>query len=144
MPETTFKPAEQQERQTWQKMGLTFRDGMSAIRQRPLLVTILGIALVYGLYSEALDRLWEAHFLDSFTLPAIGSLDTVVWFGIINAAIMIVAIGTTEIVRRQDPTNWITAIWSSSWPYLVRLCLLAYCYLAWQQDLPWPLHRTVL
>ncbi len=101
MPETAFKPAQQQERQTWKKMGLTFQEGMSAIRQRPLLVTILGIALVYGLYSEALDRLWEAHLLDTFTLPSIASLDTVVWFGIINAAIMIVAIGTTEIVRQR-------------------------------------------
>ena len=101
MPETKFDPVQQTERHTWQKMGATFQEGMGVIRQRPLLVTILGIALVYGLYSEALDRLWEAHLLDTFTLPTIDSIDTVVWFGIINAAVMIVAIGTTEIVRRR-------------------------------------------
>ena len=102
MPETKFDPVEQTDRNTWQKMGGIFRDGLGAIRQRPLLVTILGIALVYGLYSEALDRLWEARILDSFTLPSIGSSRPVIWFGIINAGIMLVAIGTTEIIRRRS------------------------------------------
>ena len=101
MPEKGFVPAPQNERQSWQKMGVTFREGMSVIRGRPLLVTILGIALVYGLYSEALDRLWEAHILDNFQLPVIDNLANVVWFGFINAAVMIVALVTTEFVRRR-------------------------------------------
>ncbi len=101
MPERGFTPTPQEDRHTWRKMDSTFREGMSTIRQRPLLVTILGIALVYGLYSEALDRLWEAHILDSFTLPQIGNMSTVAWFGFVNAAIMIIVIGTTELVRRR-------------------------------------------
>jgi len=101
MPESGFNPTPQAERHTWQKMGVTFREGMGAIRARPLLVTILGIALVYGLYSEALDRLWEAHILANFTLPTIGNLSNVVWFGLINASVMIIAIGSTEIIRRR-------------------------------------------
>jgi DHA3 family tetracycline resistance protein-like MFS transporter len=101
MPERGFTPTPQADRHTWQKMTKTFHDGMSTIRQRPLLVTILGIALVYGLYSEALDRLWEAHILDNFTLPVIGNMNMVVWFGFINATIMIIVIGTTELVRRR-------------------------------------------
>jgi len=101
MPERGFKPTLQSERHTWQKMGATFREGMNAIRERPLLVTILGIALVYGLYSEALDRLWEAHILDNFSLPPIDNLNIVVWFGMINASIMIIAIGTTEFIHRR-------------------------------------------
>ncbi|MDX1413433.1 MAG: MFS transporter [Candidatus Promineifilaceae bacterium] len=102
MPETGFHPVDQQDRNTWQRMGKTFHDGVSAIRGQSLLTTILGIALVYGLFSEALDRLWEAHILDNFTLPKLGSIDTVVWFGIINAVILIITIGTTEIVRRRS------------------------------------------
>jgi DHA3 family tetracycline resistance protein-like MFS transporter len=101
MPERGFKPTLRSERHTWQKMGVTFRDGMNAIRERPLLVTILGIALVYGLYSEALDRLWEAHILDNFSLPPIDNINSVVWFGLINASIMIIAIGTTGFLRRR-------------------------------------------
>ena len=35
-----------------------------------------------GMSSEAFDRLKEAHFLRDVGLPAVGSLDPVVWFGI--------------------------------------------------------------
>ena len=101
MPERGFKPTPQSDRNSWQKMGGTFQEGMNAIRARPLLMTILGIALVYGLYSEAVDRLWEAHILDNFSLPPIDNVNSVVWFGLINAAIMIIAIGTTEFMRRR-------------------------------------------
>ncbi len=101
MPERGFKPTSQSERNTWQKMGSTFREGMGVIRKRPLLVTIMGIALVYGLYSEALDRLWEAHILVNFSLPPVDNINIIVWFGIINACVMIIAIGTTEIIRRR-------------------------------------------
>ncbi len=102
MPEKGFSPTPQRERHTWQKMGSTFRNGMQAIRGRALLVTILGIALIYGLYSEALDRLWEAHILDNFTLPAIDNLGNVVWFGLVNALVMVMAIGSTELIRRRS------------------------------------------
>jgi DHA3 family tetracycline resistance protein-like MFS transporter len=101
MPERGFKPTPQSERHTWQKMGATFHESMNVIRERPLLVTILGIALVYGLYSEALDRLWEAHILDNYSLPPIDDINSVVWFGLINASIMIIAIGTNEFMRRR-------------------------------------------
>ncbi len=104
MPETGFHPTPQPERNTWQKMGHTFQEGMQAIRKRPLLITILGITLMYGLYSEALDRLWEAHIIANITLPNLGSLDTVAWFGLINAAIMLATIATTEFMRRRAKT----------------------------------------
>ncbi len=101
MPERGFNPTPQAERQSWQKVGDTFREGMGVIHGRPLLITILGIALIYGLYSEALDRLWEAHILADFTLPEIGQLGSVAWFGLVNGAVMIIAIGTTEFMRRR-------------------------------------------
>lgn len=101
MPENKFRPTARSERNSWQKMGATFQDGMNAIRRRPLLVTILGIALFYGLYSEALDRLWEAHLLANFALPSMGNFENVVWFGLINGAVMLIAIGTTEFMRRR-------------------------------------------
>jgi DHA3 family tetracycline resistance protein-like MFS transporter len=104
MPESGFEPTPMSERDTWQKMGATLRNGMGAIQERPLLVTILGIALIYGLYSEALDRLWEAHILENITLPTIGNLENVVWFGLINASTMIITIGTTELMRRRAET----------------------------------------
>jgi DHA3 family tetracycline resistance protein-like MFS transporter len=62
---------------------------------------ILAIALIYGLASEGIDRLWEAHFIANFEFPTAGQLDTVTWFGIINLVQMLLVIGATEIIRRR-------------------------------------------
>jgi DHA3 family tetracycline resistance protein-like MFS transporter len=101
MPEAGFKPTSRPERNTYQKMADTFRDGLSLIRGQKLLTIILAIALIYGLSSEGLDRLWEAHFLANFEFPTMGQLDTVTWFGIINLVQMLLVVGATEVIRRR-------------------------------------------
>ncbi len=103
MPEHGFSPTPAEDRNTWTKLSATFRAGMGVIRARPLLVTILGISFFYGLYSEALDRLWEPQFLDNVVMPSYGSLNAVTWFGIISAAVLIISVGTAEIARRRTP-----------------------------------------
>lgn len=101
MPETGFAPTPRPERTSWQKMGDTFRDGVGVVRGRPLLMLILSIALFFGLSSEGLDRLWEAHILENFTFPAAGNLEPVVWFGIISFATLFLGFVVTEVVRRR-------------------------------------------
>ena len=101
MPEEGFEPTPMPDRNTYQKMVATFRNGIHLIRGRRLLTSILAIALIYGLASEGLDRLWEAHFLANFEFPTAGQLDTVTWFGIINLVQMFLVIGATEIIRRR-------------------------------------------
>ncbi|MFN2118418.1 MAG: MFS transporter [Candidatus Promineifilaceae bacterium] len=101
MPETNFEPTPAAERNTWHKLRGTFQAGMQAIRIRPLLVTILGISFFYGLYSEALDRLWQPQFLENVTFPTVGNLSSVTWFGILNAAIILITLLTVEIARRR-------------------------------------------
>jgi len=101
MPEEGFEPTPMPDRNTYQKMVVTFRNGINLIRGRRLLMVILAIALIYGLASEGLDRLWEAHFLANFEFPTAGQLDTVTWFGIINLVQMFLVIGATEIIRRR-------------------------------------------
>jgi DHA3 family tetracycline resistance protein-like MFS transporter len=101
MDETGFKPAPEEKRNTWQQMGQTFSEGVQLIRGRPVLTLMMAIAVIYGLYSEGLDRLWEAHFLANFTFPAVGSLEPVVWFGIINIVSMFLVIGVTEVLNRR-------------------------------------------
>jgi len=101
MPEEGFEPTPMPDRNTYQKMVATFRNGINLIRGRRLLMVILAIALIYGLASEGLDRLWEAHFLANFEFPTAGQLDTVTWFGIINLVQMFLVIGATEIIRRR-------------------------------------------
>jgi len=101
MPEDGFNPTPMPERNTFQKMVATFRNGIRLIRGQKLLTIILAIALIYGLSSEGLDRLCEAHFLANFEFPTVGQLDTVTWFGIINLVQMFLVIGATEIIRRR-------------------------------------------
>ncbi len=69
--------------------------------QTPRALTILAIAGVWGGFTEGLDRLGEAHFIQVIGLPRIGNLDTVVWFGIIAAGGMLLTIGASELARRR-------------------------------------------
>lgn len=100
MPENDFHPVSKEERTTWRDMGNTFRHGVRVVRGRSLLITILLIALFYGLFSEGFDRLWTAHFLANFTFPPLGQLKPIIWFGIITDIGMLLTLGATEIVRR--------------------------------------------
>jgi MFS transporter, DHA3 family, tetracycline resistance protein len=100
MPENNFHPAPKTERRTWRDMGNTFLSGLRVVRGRPILITILVLALLYGLYSEGFDRLWTAHFLTNFTFPALGQFKPVVWFGILSVAGTLLTLGATEVVRR--------------------------------------------
>jgi len=112
MPETGFAPTPRPDRTSWQKMGDTFRDGLGVVRGRPLLMLILSIALFFGLSSEGLDRLWEAHILENFTFPAAGNLEPVVWFGIIGVATLLLGFALTEVVRRRvDVDDERVAVW---------------------------------
>lgn len=80
---------------------------MALVRSRPVIGSILAIALFHGAASETMDRLWELRLLDSFTFPTIGPIAGIpAWFGLINLVSMALAIGATEIVRRRvDPSS---------------------------------------
>lgn len=105
MPENGFKPTPRGERTTWQSMAHTVRESAGLVRARPILLTFVGIGLVIGIYSEGFDRLWQAHLLRDFVLPTLGTLDPVVWFGIINIVGMALSAAATEIARRRLNTN---------------------------------------
>jgi DHA3 family tetracycline resistance protein-like MFS transporter len=77
----------------------TFAGGLREIRGRPLLATLLGLSLFLALSTEGLDRLWEAHLLRYFELPTVGGLDSVVWFGAINIAFMLLSVLANQVVR---------------------------------------------
>jgi len=65
------------------------------------LLTVLGIGLFYGLYSEGFDRLWTKLLLDDFTFPVMGALKPVVWFGVIDAMGSLFSALAMEVVRRR-------------------------------------------
>lgn len=106
MPETGFHPTPRENRNTWQHMAHTFREGLTAVRARPRLVTILGVGLLYGLYSEGFDRLWVKHIVDNFELPAILGQTDVAFFGLLKAVMMLLAIFAARFLeRRLDTSN---------------------------------------
>ena len=105
MPEHNFGHTHDEERPSWRKLGQTFLAGGKLVRRSTLLLTILSIGLFYGLTSEGIDRLWVAHLLTNFTLPTLGVLQPVVWFGILRGGTTIFSIGAAEIVRRRFDTS---------------------------------------
>jgi MFS family permease len=105
MPETGFQPAPKTIRGPLHSMAGTFKDGIKVVRGRPILMMILAVTLFTGAASEGFARLWEAHFLDTFTLPQIGQLDTVVWFGIIAIGGNLLSIAAAEMFNRRFDTN---------------------------------------
>ena len=106
MPETGFKPTPQEDRNTWQQMGHTFKEGIATVRTRPRLMTVLGIGLFYGLYSEGFDRLWVKHLLDTFELPLffIGS-NEIAFFGVLRAVGTFLTIFAVRYVEKRLDTS---------------------------------------
>jgi MFS transporter, DHA3 family, tetracycline resistance protein len=106
MPEEGFQRVPAEERESWSDLFSTFRKGATLVRGRRILMTILLIAVIYGAFTEGFDRLWTAHILTNFTLPQVGDLDQIVWFGLISAVSMPATLVATELVRRRvDLTN---------------------------------------
>ena len=99
MPEHGFHPAPRGQRSTWQVMGHTFKASLQAVRSSDLLPVLLAVTFFAGAASEGWDRLWEAHLLTSFSLPALGVLKPVAWFGIISAVGLLLSLATTELLR---------------------------------------------
>lgn len=110
MPETGFTPLPREARNSWQSMAHTFRQGLLTVRRRPTLMSILSIGLIYGLYSEGLDRLWTKHLLDNFVLPWSQVLPPVVWIGFIRMAGLLIAVGATEVAQRRVDTQNFTSV----------------------------------
>jgi DHA3 family tetracycline resistance protein-like MFS transporter len=105
MPEHGFKPMPREDRSSWQALGEATRSGVCLIRQRPILLTFLGITAFSGLFSEGYDRLWTAHLLQDFSMPTLGPLKPVVWFGIISVGSTLLNLGVTEVIKRRLDIN---------------------------------------
>jgi MFS transporter, DHA3 family, tetracycline resistance protein len=90
MPETGFGRRPRQERAgAFAELRTTAVTGGRFVRAQPLLLLLIGIALIGGMSSEAFDRLKEAHFIRDIGLPAIGQFDAVVWFGAFSVVAMV-------------------------------------------------------
>ena len=106
MPETGFHPTPREDRNTWQHMWHTFRQGVDTVRGRPRLMNIVFIGLFYGIYSEGFDRLWVKHLLDTFELPVLFGSNQVAFFAALRVAGTVLSILVVRFVeKRVDSTN---------------------------------------
>jgi MFS transporter, DHA3 family, tetracycline resistance protein len=106
MPETGFHPTPREDRNTWQHMWHTFRQGAQAVHSRPRLMNIVFIGLFYGLYSEGFDRLWVKHLLDNFELPVLFGNNQVAFFATLRVAGALLTILAVRFVeKRVDSTS---------------------------------------
>lgn len=120
MRETGFTPTPRENRNTFQKMFDTFRDGVRLVRARPMLLRILGVGIFFGLFSEGWDRLWQAHLLTTFGLGSSSPIPPIALFGGLNIVVMLVGAGLAEVIRRRLDTTqsarltqvvfWLTAV----------------------------------
>lgn len=96
MPEAGFRPAPRGELSRARALARTARDGGRLVRARPILLLIVGIAFFGGMWSEGIDRLWEAHLLVDVGVPGLGSLDPILWFGVLNAGALLLALAVAQ------------------------------------------------
>jgi DHA3 family tetracycline resistance protein-like MFS transporter len=101
MPETNFHRAAAGERSSWRRFAATLRDGVRVVRRRPSLLRLLGILFFFGLFSEAWDRLWQAHMVTTFDLAALMPVAPIVLLAALGGVEMLLAIGAAELLRRR-------------------------------------------
>ena len=105
MPETGFHPTPREDRNTWQHMWHTFNQGLAAVRAKPRLMSIVGVGLFYGIYSEGFDRLWVKHLLDTFQLPVLFGNNEVAFFAALRVAGTMLTILAVRLVEKRVDTG---------------------------------------
>lgn len=111
MPETGFQPTPRAAGQApWVTMRHIVQEGVNVVRGRPVVWILVLVGVVFGAFSEGIDRLGEAHFLTTFSFPTwtpfFANLQPVAWIGLIEAGGMLLSIGVAEVlVRRWQRTG---------------------------------------
>ena len=101
MTEAGYKAIPRQTTGTLAGIVTGWRSSVASIRSRPLMLSILGITVVWGLSGEGMDRLAWVHFLKDVGLPSFAGLSPVLWFGVIGGGAALIGIATTQTIRRR-------------------------------------------
>jgi DHA3 family tetracycline resistance protein-like MFS transporter len=106
MPETNFHPTPREDRSGWRHMAETAREGLAIARSRPVVRVLLLTSFLVGLSSEAFDRLWTKHLIDTFAFHDVpGGSDLVLWFGAIHLVGMLLSLLAAEALKRLHPES---------------------------------------
>ena len=105
MTERGFRRLPAHERETFKTLGRTLRQAVQVIRQRRALILIVMVPFLFGVASEVPDRLTTPFLLQTITLPRLGPLDPVAWFGLSNYVWLGLGLVLLEVVRRTVDTS---------------------------------------
>src|SRR6185295_2534520 len=106
MPEDGFTPKPRAEGvRVHTGMVTTFKEGIRQVRAHHVLVLILGTAALHGASTEGFDRLADFHILKDVGLPAIGDLDRIVWYALIDGVALVLGIGGIAVIKRRTHLN---------------------------------------
>lgn len=102
MREENFHPQKRPEGERLHR-GLvrTFREGVAEVRTHRILLLILAVAALHGASTEGFDRLADLHFLSDIGLPSLATLDTVIWFGVLDGVGLVLGIAAIQVVKRR-------------------------------------------
>ena len=116
MPESGFERATSENISALRSMSGTAGRGGRLIRARPILLLILGITFFSGMWSESVDRLWEAQFLTNIGVPDFAGFSSIIWFGVLNAGAVLLAIVVAQpLSRRFGNASWRGMTWCLFW-----------------------------
>ncbi len=102
MPETGFHPTPRSHGEVaWQGMRRIAQEGIRIVRGRPVVWMLVLVGVVFGAFSEGIDRLGEAHLLTTIGFPIWPDLHPVVWIAIISAGGRLLNIGVAEFLIRR-------------------------------------------
>jgi DHA3 family tetracycline resistance protein-like MFS transporter len=97
MPETGFRPHRGDGEASPRAFAATARRGIRLVRGHRVLLGMLAIAFFFGMWTESVDRLWQAQLLTEVGLPEIDGWSDVVWIGVITAATMVIGIVLDQV-----------------------------------------------
>ena len=84
----------------WRAVGRTAVSGLRLVRSRPTLMTLLAISAFTSMWSEGMDRLWQAHVIEP-GIPQLGQFEPVVWFGVIGNTASLAGYLAYELAERR-------------------------------------------
>ncbi len=105
MTEHGFKRVPAHQRETFKTMATTLVDALRVIRGRRVLILVVMVPFLFGAASEVPDRLSTPFLLETITLPPLGPLDPVAWFGLSGYVTQGLALAFIEVVRRKVDTS---------------------------------------
>lgn len=128
MPESESARRGKDDHLTWSAIVTTVRQSGRLVKRSPILLTILAVALFFGMSSEGFDRLNVAHFVTDYTMPGLGPFKPVVWFGVMTVGAMLLGLAGTEAVRRRLDTSDRTAMarWLLVLNALMTACIVVF------------------